>query len=623
MPPVILPTVIAADMRLRRLSRLLFLKGKDLISPDYSFPQLPKDDEMSRCRCLHEIVGDVPQHLDGRVKDDVDVLTKLAANLLGISSAVADFLDESSLHFFAPHNSPTNEIPKVNTICAWHLIPCKPEILVLEDLRKDGRFRRAPPAGFGFNFCVGTPIVNNDGKVLGSVCVFDVAPRAFDANGCALLSNITDIVADSLDINCVDRPECGRVICDVRQDWLILFGDKRFREATGINYGQCFWDSFATLGTKQMDFETLLQHNSFKIVIKRADKSGDQNIYTATFWRATLPPATRKIPFCSAKGIYDLSHIYFASFERHRSTLGSSTQIRTLTNLSNQPPFDASISGLLGRGSFGLVYKGVYDGESVALKVFESGSSCAIPLEALIGQKALTAGHPNIVQTIRYETKKRTGWQEAWMVMELCENGSLLRWIDKGYFRSEASFYDGGPDVPLIVEAALQIANGLKCLHDSEILHGDLNCNNILVSTEFVAKLSDFGMSRVLSGDAFHDPDVEHGTISHMPREFIVDHIVSRSIDIYSFGVILYELYTSRRAYAGMRHPTIYTQKLLNRILPFPSNSLQEYRNLAESCMHNDWDQRPSIDDIISELLLIQSQVDINTSKKETFKVYD
>ena len=50
---------------------------------------------------------------------------------------------------------------------------------------------------------------------------------------------------------------------------------------------------------------------------------------------------------------------------------------------------------------------------------------------------------------------------EIWIVMELCEGGSLLRWIDKGYFRSSASFHEGGPDLPLILTAATQIADGL------------------------------------------------------------------------------------------------------------------------------------------------------------------
>lgn len=611
-------------MRIKRLSRLLFLKGKDPVSPNYSFPQLSNNDESSRCKCLHDLVGNVPNYLEGRCKDDIDTLTKLAADLLGIKSAVADFLDESSLHFFAPHNSPTQKLPRVDTICAWHLIPCKPEILVLEDTSKDGRFRRAPAAGFGFNFCVGTPIVTADEHVLGSVCVFDVAPRPFDANGCALLSNITDIVADCLNINQIERPSCGKVICDIRQDWTILFGDKRFRESTCINSGHSFWSAFERIGNNKTSLTSMLQQNSFKIVLRRADQSDNPDVYTADFWRATVAPSSRKIPFCSATNVYDLSHIYFASFERHRSTLGSSTQMQSLMKLSDKSPFKESQTlGLLGRGSFGVVYKGIYKGEPVAFKVFESENAGVMPLEALIGQKALTAGHPNIVRTLRYETKRMDGWQEAWLVMELCQNGSLQRWIDKGYFRSEASFYDGGPDVPLVVDAALQIACGLKCLHDSAILHGDLNCNNILVSAEYVPKISDFGMSRVLSGGAFYDPNVKHGTISHMPREFLIDHLVSLSIDIYSFGIILFELYTSRRAYAGMRHPTIYTQKLLNRSPQFPSSSLLAYRDLAESCMHEDYMQRPSIDDAIAKLLIIRAQVGDTRSQADTFRVYD
>ena len=197
-----------------------------------------------------------------------------------------------------------------------------------------------------------------------------------------------------------------------------------------------------------------------------------------------------------------------------------------------------------------------------------------------------------------------------------------LRWIDKGYFRSEASFYDGGRTC-LSLDAALQIADGIKCLHDSDILHGDLNCNNILVTEDFAFKLSDFGLSRVHCGTDYKAVDAAHGTISHMPRELIVDKLISKSIDIYSFGVIMYELFTSRRAYAGMRYPTIYTQKLLNRPLEFPQQSPHQYRCLAESCMSQECTKRPSIDRIIDDLIAIQKSIATTCAPELNFKVYE
>lgn len=613
-------------MRLRRLSRLLFLKGEEEeTSPHYSFPTLLADEESSRCRCLGGLIGDVPTYLTGLVKERVDPLTKLAAELLGIPHAVADFLSEDTLHFFAPHNFAVSSIPKVDSICAWHLVPCKPETLVLEDTKRDGRFRKSATVRLGVQFYVGTPIVSSDDRVLGSLCVFDVKPRAFDANGCAFLSNLADLVAESLDLIETDRPAEGTIICDTRMNWKILYADKKFRESTGIGSEHDFWNEFETMGIASRETSAMSRQNTFEVAVRKSrTSSNDADIFVASFWRATSPPRSRKIPFCSATNVTDLSHIFFASFKRHRSTLTSTTSQQPLHRLSDLPPFErAEVHGMLGRGSFGIVYHGLLEGKPVAFKVFEGDSAGGTPLEALVGQQAISAGHPNIVRTLRCTVKKNVdGWREAWLVMEMCTNGSLLRWVDKGYFRSEASFYDGGPDMSLVVEAALQIAEGIKCLHDCDIVHGDLNCNNILVTEDFVFKLSDFGLSRVHGGGHYKAIDATHGTISHMPRELIVDNIISKSIDVYSFGVIMYELFTSRRAYAGMRYPTIYTQKILNKPLQFPLQSPNEYRSLAESCMSLDHTKRPSIARIIDNLTTVQKKLSM-TGTDLVFKVYE
>eukprot|EP00775_Hariotina_reticulata_P008839 gene8839-9018_t len=141
---------------------------------------------------------------------------------------------------------------------------------------------------------------------------------------------------------------------------------------------------------------------------------------------------------------------------------------------------------------------------------------------------------------------------ETWMIMEFCEKGSLERAISHGTFIRRC---DRQPEMIGIYKALLDTASGLDFLHSIGVLHGDLKAANVLLkgSTRdvrgFACKITDFGLSRVLDIDATHISTRTYGTIVYMPSELLLQGRMTQATDIYSFGLMMWELISSQRVF--------------------------------------------------------------------------
>lgn len=219
-------------------------------------------------------------------------------------------------------------------------------------------------------------------------------------------------------------------------------------------------------------------------------------------------------------------------------------------------PFaDILISEMLGRGSYGEVYLATWNGKKIALKLLtaeSAGDSYVLPKEVVIGG---SLKHPNLIETYDY----RMSGSELWILLELCEKGSLYRMIDSGYFTSHKKD-DDVDKYKEILKIIRQIADGLNYLHSMDIIHGDLSANNILMKRNCVVKISDFGMIRAMAKSSMATKT--HGTVAYMPPELLESGQISKGTDVYSFGVIMFELVTGKRVYPGMREGQIITSKL-------------------------------------------------------------
>jgi serine/threonine protein kinase len=196
----------------------------------------------------------------------------------------------------------------------------------------------------------------------------------------------------------------------------------------------------------------------------------------------------------------------------------------------------------LGQGGYGSVYKGVLlpGNVHIAVKVLEGNSNCNgedfISEVATIGR----IHHVNVVRLMGFcsEEMRRA------LVYEYMPQGSL----DKYIFSTEKSF-----SLDKINEIALGIARGIDYLHqgcEMQILHFDIKPHNILLDSNFVPKLADFGLAKLYPRDnSFVPSRALRGTIGYMAPEMISRSFgtISSKSDVYSFGMLLLEMAGGRR----------------------------------------------------------------------------
>lgn len=228
----------------------------------------------------------------------------------------------------------------------------------------------------------------------------------------------------------------------------------------------------------------------------------------------------------------------------------------------------------LGEGGFGSVYKGFIknpedpeDKTEVAVKLLTK--------KGLQGHKEWIAEvhflglveHPNLVKLVGYCAEDDARGLQLLLVYEFMPNKSL----EDHLFSKEL------PVLPWAtrLKIALGAANGLANLHEElniQIIFRDLKSSNILLDEDFNPKLSDFGLARLgPSGGFTHVSTALVGTAGYAAPEYIQTGHLSSKSDVWSFGVVLYELLTGRRA-MDPRLPKN-EQKLLEWVKPYISDS--------------------------------------------------
>ncbi|XP_052194598.1 probable receptor-like serine/threonine-protein kinase At4g34500 [Diospyros lotus] len=195
---------------------------------------------------------------------------------------------------------------------------------------------------------------------------------------------------------------------------------------------------------------------------------------------------------------------------------------------------------VIGEGGYGIVYRGVLqDGSVVAVKNLHNNKGQAekefkVEVEA-IGK----VRHKNLVGLIGYcvEGAKRL------LVYEYIDNGNLEQWLHG----------DVGPVSPLTWDIRMKIAVGtakaLAYLHEGlepKVVHRDVKSGNILLDRRWNAKVSDFGLAKLLGPEKSHVTTRVMGTFGYVSPEYASTGMLTEGSDVYSFGILLMELITGR-----------------------------------------------------------------------------
>ncbi|KAJ6845038.1 receptor protein kinase TMK1-like [Iris pallida] len=216
--------------------------------------------------------------------------------------------------------------------------------------------------------------------------------------------------------------------------------------------------------------------------------------------------------------------------------------IQVLRNVTN----NFSEDNVLGRGGFGTVYKGeLHDGTKIAVKRMESG---VMGLKGLTEFKSEIAvltkvRHRNLVSLLGY----CLDGNERLLVYEYMPQGALSRhifdWEEEGLKPL---------DWKKRLSIALDVARGVEYLHSlahQSFIHRDLKPSNILLGDDMKAKVADFGLVRLAPDGKCCSVETRlAGTFGYLAPEYAVTGRVTTKADVYSFGVILMELITGRKA---------------------------------------------------------------------------
>ncbi|MCO5574249.1 hypothetical protein L7F22_028031 [Adiantum nelumboides] len=193
---------------------------------------------------------------------------------------------------------------------------------------------------------------------------------------------------------------------------------------------------------------------------------------------------------------------------------------------------------LLGAGGCRSVYAGTL---SDGRKVLEGVLQGALQSRDFLAEVATVGrtGHHNIVRLVGF------CWQVSHriLVYAYLERGSLDRWL---FGREEDTLLDWQKRYNI----ALGVARGLHYLHENceqAILHFDIKPQNILLDPAFVAKISDFGMSKLMQRDVSCAVTMVRGTPGYIAPEWLFHGIASKKNDIYSFGMVMLEIVAGRK----------------------------------------------------------------------------
>eukprot|EP00258_Populus_trichocarpa_P039306 XP_024455325.1 serine/threonine-protein kinase STY46 isoform X4 [Populus trichocarpa] len=244
-------------------------------------------------------------------------------------------------------------------------------------------------------------------------------------------------------------------------------------------------------------------------------------------------------------------------------------------------------------GSYGDLYKGTYCSQEVAIKILKpervnSDLQKEFAQEVYIMRKVR---HKNVVQFIGACTKPPS----LCIVTEFMYGGSVYDYLHKqgGVFK-----------LPNLLKVAIDVSKGMDYLHQNKIIHRDLKAANLLLDENEVVKVADFGVARVKAQTGIMT--AETGTYRWMAPEVIEHKPYDHKADVFSFGIVLWELLTGKIPYEYLTPLQAAVGVVQKGLRPtIPKNTQPKLAELLEKC----WQQDPALRPDFSEIIEILQQI--------------
>eukprot|EP00798_Chlamydomonas_sp_ICE-L_P026077 gene26077-11781_t len=310
---------------------------------------------------------------------------------------------------------------------------------------------------------------------------------------------------------------------------------------------------------------------------------------------------------------------------------------------------ELQLQEVAGKGGFGIVYKGSWKGSVSAVKVMyarqherqamkdalEMAVYCCVTdvvedapgtnapmaevyccftdvVEDASGTNApMSEGQIN-VRFRRLQPDEDTSLATCnLLVMEYCDKATLRHAMKKSVFHKRLGNTSVAVDLCAIVQVLIEVAQAIQHLHSMKLVHCDIKPENVLLKSDpsknmvgFVSKLSDFGLAKMLRENNYIVNRSGSGTVTHLaPELFQVGSRITTAVDTFSFGIMMWELYTGQRAYGGLGRDAIIDRVYKKRARPiFPMGVPPIYATLAKACWDDDPPSRPTFASVLTKL---------------------
>ncbi|XVF80823.1 hypothetical protein PTKIN_Ptkin15bG0106200 [Pterospermum kingtungense] len=275
------------------------------------------------------------------------------------------------------------------------------------------------------------------------------------------------------------------------------------------------------------------------------------------------------------------------------------------------------IRHVLAHGTYGTVYRGVYDGQEVAVKVLDWGedgiasAAEAAALRASFRQEVAVwhkLDHPNVTKFIgasmgtsnlKIPTKGATSENNnnslpskaCCVVVEYLPGGTLKNFLIRNS-RKKLAF-------KVVIQIALDLARGLSYLHSKKIVHRDVKTENMLLDPRRTSKIADFGVARVEAQNP-RDMTGETGTLGYMAPEVLDGKPYNRRCDVYSFGICLWEIYCCDMPYPNLSFAEVSSAVVRQNLRPeIPRCCPSSLASIMRKCWDAHPERRPDMDEVV------------------------